>query len=74
MNLEWTRNTPTEPGHYLRKTDGEWPVYKTNVQQGDWRCMQNPSCLYDLSLEQPVTEISAAWLGPIDDCPEELHK
>ena len=74
MNINWTRLFPTVEGKYLRIEDRYWPVVLTHIRKGRWQDAENPEWLYDGVALAPIETLSAVWLGPIEDCPDELHK
>jgi hypothetical protein len=61
--MNWTFTKPFEPGMYLFKARGQWPIHLIQVDKGNWRNSENPEWLYGSG--EPVEQRDGIWYGPI---------
>lgn len=75
--MNWTTERPTEPGYYVFKHAGCWPLWLVTVKMGNWQMSQNPAILYVAGLPTatansdmrngPLSGVHGKWYGPIPE-------
>jgi hypothetical protein len=75
--LAWSKNTPAEPGLYLRSNPAMRTVVHQNVVEGDGRLLPRGG-LYVLlngkfvQLDNWIGSGKMWWFGPIPEVPEKI--